>query len=65
MRITRTESKLVDIFSQRLAGHLMKKGFVLVKTRPDIKGSGRNVFVFNNTPEIRAAIDNYMIKKGY
>lgn len=38
----------------------MHKGFVLIDMQPDIKKTGRNVFFFNNTPQLMAAIDTYM-----
>lgn len=59
---TKRKSEYFDVFNQKLAGYLMMNGFVLIKTRPDIKGSGRNVFVFYNTPALRTVIDNYMIQ---
>lgn len=48
------------IFNQRLAGYLMQQGFVLKrmeKTQQD--KSNRNVFVFNNTPDLVEFVSNY------
>lgn len=44
----------------RLAGYLMQRGFVLVDMQPDLKKSGRNVFFFNDTPQLKSAVDEYM-----
>lgn len=49
------------IYSQRLAGMLMQKGFVLVGMEKNEKSqSGRNVFFFKNSPELEAAIYEYV-----
>lgn len=53
------ETKTVSIFSQKLAGYLMLKGFVLIDMRPDLCGSGRNVFFFNDSDELRRKIDTF------
>lgn len=51
------ENKL--IFSQRLAGYLMMRGFILINMRPNNDGSGKNVFFFKTTPELESAINEY------
>lgn len=56
------ESKYLPIFSQRLAGYLMYKGFVLGNMRPDYKGSGKNVFFFMKSNQILDEIKNYKNK---
>jgi len=54
------ENKNVAIFSQKLAGWLMQRGFVLVgMEKSKISGAGRNVFFFKNSPEINAQIECY------
>lgn len=52
------------IFSQRLAGWLMLKGFVLQGIQKDKKQSRRNVFLFNNSDELIENIKTYKIGKG-
>lgn len=48
------------IYSQKLAGTLMIKGFVLAGMEVNKKSnSGRNVFFFKNSPELEAAIEEY------
>lgn len=53
------ETKYYTIFSQRLMSKLVAQGFVLVNMRPDERGSGRNVFYFRNSPELRQAVEEY------
>lgn len=38
----------------------MQRGFVLIDMQPDLKKTGRNVFFFNDTPQLKSAIDKYM-----
>ena len=47
------------IFSQKLAGYLMYRGFVLLKMSEDLKNPNKHVFIFNESKEIRDAIDDY------
>lgn len=50
---------IITIFSQRLAGYLMYKGFVLGNIKPDDDRSGRNVFFFKNSENIQKTIKEY------
>lgn len=46
--------------SQKLAGYLMMRGFVLKGLKPDItNNTKRNTFIFNNTQELFYAINDY------
>jgi len=45
-------------FSMRLAGFLMLRGFVVFEMRKDQK-TNRNVFVFNDSNELRSAVEEY------
>lgn len=47
------------IFSQKLAGYLMYRGFVLLKMSEDLKNPNKHVFIFKDSDEIRKAIDDY------
>lgn len=58
--LSQQEKKNFIVYSQKLTGYLMQKGFVLIDMRPDLKKSGRNVFFFNDTPQLKSAIDEYM-----
>ena len=53
------EKKMRTIFSQKLAGILMQKGFVLVEMRPNTNDNGKNVFYFNDSPELDKVITEY------
>lgn len=48
------------IFSLRLANYLERMGFMIIDTRDDLKDTGRKVFLFANTFQLRKAIDTYM-----
>lgn len=54
------ERENYEIFNQKLAGHLITKGFVLQEIRPDRKRTGRNVFLFRDTPQLRSAVAEYL-----
>ena len=58
------ESKMITIFSQKLAGFLMMHSFVLVGMRPNKNNSGKNVFFFNDSPELQTAIEEYKTFKA-
>jgi len=49
--------------TQRLAGYLMQKGFVLQRIDQDYKDPKRNVFLFNRSDELNNAVKEYKIKK--
>lgn len=51
--------KMKTIFSMKLAGTLMIKGFVLVDMKPNTNGNGKNVFYFNDSPELEECITKY------
>jgi len=46
-------------YSLRLAGYLMLQGFVLKLIRDDIK-SKRKIFIFNDSPDLQNAIQDYL-----
>lgn len=47
------------IFSQRLAGYLMLQGFRILRINHNLNDDYKNVFVFNNSPEITQAMIDY------
>lgn len=57
------EKTNVTIFSQKLAGELMVKGFVLAAMEPNRSGDGKNVFFFKNSPQIQVAIKDYQNRR--
>lgn len=52
------------VLSQRVAGHLMMRGFVLKGLGENRKCPGRNVFFFNNTEQLREAIAEFNLTNG-
>jgi len=44
---------------QRLAGYLMQRGFVLLDMRPNPEVPHRNVFIFRESSDIKAAISEF------
>lgn len=59
-QMNNTDKKNYIVYSQKMAGYLMQRGFVLIDMQPDLKKTGRNVFFFNDTPKLKSAIDEYM-----
>lgn len=47
------------IFSQKLCGYLLIKGFVLVDMQKNRNNNGKNVFYFNDSPELNEVIKEY------
>ena len=47
------------VFSQRLAGYLMQKGFVLLRMNLNLDDKRKHVFLFKDTSAISEAIENY------
>lgn len=60
MILDRKDKKSYIVYSQKMAGYLMQRGFVLIDMQPDLKNTRRNVFFFNNTPQLKLAVDEYM-----
>lgn len=50
------------IYSQRLAGYLMLRGFYLVAIRPNIKNPGKNCYLFFESSMLKDAMENYINK---
>ena len=67
MKITKQMVKNNDIlrvvYSQRAAGFLMQKGFVLVKIAPDKYNPNKNIFLFNNSDALDSALKEYASQK--
>ena len=53
------KSKTIAIYSMKLAGMLMQQGFVLLSMDRNLNGSGRNVFFFNDSPDLQKLITEY------
>ena len=59
MNQTTNEYRARKIYSQRLAGYLMQRGFVLARMDKDIKCPNRNVFIFKDTEQLSDAMESY------
>ena len=51
------------IYSQRLAGYLMLRGFVLLRMDKNAKFPTRNIFIFKDTPTLNEAVEAYINNK--
>lgn len=51
--------RLYVVFTKRLAGELCDHGFKVIQTRRDDKKPWLYVYLFEDTPELRAAIERY------
>lgn len=61
---TNLELKNFFVKSQKVAGYLMMRGFVLCGLKPDADiNSRRNIFIFKNSPELVCAISDYKLLK--
>lgn len=56
----RPKRETCPVYSQRLAGYLMCRGFVLVGMAPNEKYVNRNVFFFGKSAELDSAIQDYL-----
>jgi len=52
------------VFNQRMAGWLMLHGHQLKSLEPNDQISGFNVFCFDSTREVSAAINDYLTTKN-
>lgn len=53
------KQKTIGIYSMKLAGIAMSRGFVLLSMERNTDGSGRNVFFFNDSPDLQKLITEY------
>lgn len=55
--------KTIAIYSQRVAGYLMQRGFVLVRLIPDQYDANKHNFVFGDSENLQRAIKDYQKEK--
>jgi hypothetical protein len=55
--------KIIPIYNQRLCGYLMLNGFVLIDIAPNTDHTGKNVFYFNDTNELRSKMKEFLNTK--
>ena len=53
------KQKTIGIYSMKLAGIAMSRGFVLLSMERNNDCSGRNVFFFNDSPDLQKLITEY------
>jgi len=63
MNETITKNRYVPIFSQKLCGVLLTKGFVLQGIARNKKKLDKNVFYFAESPSLRKVITEYALSK--
>lgn len=51
--------KYFKCFSARLASYLKKQGFYIIAREPNLKKPQYDVFLFEDSAELRAAVDVY------
>lgn len=55
--------KTIAVYSQRLAGYLMQRGFVLVRLIPDQYDAKKHNFVFGDSDNLLRAMEDYRMEK--
>ncbi len=53
----------IIVYSMRLAGNLMQRGFVLVGIAPNRANPSKHIFVFHDSELIRDAIEKYTVDR--
>lgn len=53
------EKQTVVILQSRMAGWLMFKGCVKVNEKEDLKDSKRKIYIFEDTPKLQKAMNDY------
>jgi hypothetical protein len=50
---------IYNCFSQKLAGYLLTNGFSLMGLKSDLKKTGRNIYLFQDSEQLRESINKY------
>lgn len=58
------KSKYQYVFSMKLAGILMSKGFKILRINKHLSGDGNDVYVFEKSKGIQKEIEDYIKAKG-
>jgi len=58
------KSKYQYVFSMKLAGILMIKGFRILRINKHLSNNDKDVYVFEKSEEIQKEIDKYIKAKG-
>ena len=54
---------VIMIYSPRMAGYLMMRGFYLIRIKKKKKRPGKNCFAFFDTPVLKTAMSDYIDHK--
>lgn len=57
---TTTQRDIIVIYSPRMAGYLMMRGFYLISVQPNHKQPGKNCFSFFDSPMLKDAMEDYL-----
>lgn len=57
---TNSKRDTIVIYSPRMAGYLMMRGFYLIGVHPNLKFPGKNVFLFFDSPMLKEAMEDYL-----
>ena len=60
----KNKSKYQYVFSMKLAGVLMTKGFRILRINKHLEDNSKDVYVFEKSEEIRKEIEKYIKAKG-
>ena len=61
--INTTPRDIIVIYSPRMAGYLMLRGFYLVGVQPNLKRPGKNCFSFFSSPMLKDAMEDYLNRR--
>lgn len=59
-KITHAHRNVIIIYSPRMAGYLMLRGFYLISVQPNLKHPGKNCFSFYDSPMLKDAMEDYL-----
>ena len=59
----KTPRDIIVIYSPRMAGYLMLRGFYLVGVQPNLKRPGKNCFSFFSSPRLKETMKDYLNRR--
>ena len=59
-KITNEHRNVIIIYSPRMAGYLMLRGFYLISVQPNLKHPGKNCLSFYDSPMLKDAMEDYL-----
>ena len=59
-KFTNVHRNVIIIYSPRMAGYLMLRGFYLISVQPNLKHPGKNCFSFYDSPMLKDAMEDYL-----